>query len=166
LALAAPLMLMADGPFPVNELAIRAAVLAESHAVHGTIGTSVRTPVGRLPVNGRVAATYGCDGAFTGTVRYAFLVRLGARLKGVGLVTALDGQLAPSAVSQCTLDVETLAGHLRITDSTIAGYVRSGSDSLAISGTLRAIGDTAYHATIVPAHGSLSDSTSIAFYVR
>lgn len=166
MAVAAPLMMMLEGPFPVSELAMSAAIAAESQAVRGTIGTSVSTPIGRLPVKGRVTAVYTCDGAFSGTVGYSFLVRLGAGLKGVGLVTSLDGQLAPTAVSECRLGVESLAGRFRITDSTITGYVQSGEDSMEIGGTLRAFGDTAYHATVTPTHGFAADSATVTFHVR
>jgi hypothetical protein len=166
MALAAPLMLMAEGQFPVNELAIRAAIVEASHEIHGSIGTSVATPLGRLPVKGRVAARYGCDGTFTGTVGYALLVRIGARLKGIGLVTALEGQLPPSALSQCTIAVESLSGRFDIADSTVTGSISAGADSLPIIGVLRALGDTAYHAAVVPLYGTTADSAFITFHVR
>ena len=166
MALAAPLMLMAEGQFPVNELAIRAAVVEASHEIHGSIGTSVATPLGRLPVKGRVAASYGCDGAFTGTVGYSVLVRIGARRKGIGLVSALEGQLPPSALSDCTIAAEALSGRFDIADSTVTGSISAGADSLAITGVLRAVGDTAYHAAVVPVHGATSDSAFITFHVR
>ena len=166
MALAAPLMFVIEGQFPVNELAIRAAIVETSHEIHGSIGTSVATPIGRLPVKGRLAAGFTCDGAFTGTVGYSLLVRIGARLKGIGLVTALEGQLPPSALSECTLSVESLSGRFGITDSTLTGSISSGTDSLAITGVLRASGDTAYHAALVPVLGTTADSMFIAFHVR
>jgi hypothetical protein len=166
MALAAPLMLMAEGQFPVNELAIRAAIVEASHEIHGSIGTSVATPLGRLPVKGRVAASYGCDGAFTGTVGYSLLVRIGARLKGIGLVTALEGQLPPSALSECTIAVEVLSGRFDIADSTVTGSISAGADSRPITGVLRAMGDTAYHAAVVPLYGAPADSAFITFHVR
>jgi hypothetical protein len=166
MALAAPLMVMVEGQFPVNELAVRAAILEASHEIHGSIGTSVATPLGRLPVKGRVTAGYDCDGAFTGTVGYSLLVRIGARLKGIGLVTALAGQLPPSAMSQCMLTVESLSGRFEIADSTITGSISAGADSLAITGVLRAIGDTAYYAAVIPVDGTPSDSAFITFHVR
>jgi hypothetical protein len=159
-------MMMAEGQFPVNELAIRAAIVGASHEIHGSIGTSVATPLGRLPVKGRVAASYGCDGAFTGTVGYSLLVRLGARLKGIGLVTALEGQLPPSALSDCSMAVESLSGRFEIADSTVTGAITAGMDSLTVTGVLRAMGDTAYHAAVVPAHGTMVDSAFITFHVR
>ena len=166
MALAAPLMFMVEGQFPVNELAIRAAILEPSHEIHGSIGTAVATPLGRLPVKGRLAAAYSCEGAFTGTVGYSLLVRIGARLKGIGLVTALEGQLPPSALSECTLSVESLSGRFGITDSTVTGSISSGMDSIAVTGVLRAAGDTAYYAALVPVLGTTADSMFIAFHVR
>jgi hypothetical protein len=166
MALAAPMMLMTEVQFPVSDLAIRAATLSGSHEIHGTIGTSVATPFGRLPVTGRVSSRYECDGSFEGTVRYRWLVRLGARVKGIGLVNALEGQLAPSVLSECELPVETLSGYFRITGGTLAGHVMSGTDSIALGGTLRASGDTAYHAAVVPDEGTPADSAFVTFYVR
>jgi hypothetical protein len=159
-------MFMVEGQFPVNELAIRAAILEPSHEIHGSIGTSVATPFGRLPVKGRVAAGFTCDGAFTGTVGYSLLVRIGARLKGIGLVTALEGQLPPAALSQCTPSVSSVSGRFGITDSIVTGSISTGTDSLAITGVLRASGDTAYHAALVPVLGTIADSVFVAFHVR
>jgi hypothetical protein len=166
MALATPLMLMVEGQFPVNELAIRAAIVAPSHEIHGSIGTSVATPFGRLPVKGRMAAGFTCDGAFTGTVAYSLLVRIGARLKGIGLVTALEGQLPPSALSACTPYVVAFTGQFGITDSTLTGSISTGTDSLAITGVLRASGDTAYYAALAPVLGTTADSVFVAFHVR
>ena len=164
--LAAPMLLLQSAPFPVSDIAVRADVHNAEQEVHGTIGTAVSTPFGAMPVSGRVRLAHGCDGAFTGTVRYAFLVRLGARLKGISLVTAMDGRVPPMAMADCAIVATHLAGQFRISDSTVTGSVRTAADSMAIHGTIRAVGDTAYHVLLSPVASEPPDTTFVNLYAR
>ena len=166
LLMAAPLLLLQAAPFPVSDIAVRAAVHTAEREVHGTIGTAVSTPFGSLPVSGRVRLAHACDGTFTGTVRYAFLVRLGAHLKGIALVSAMDGRFPPMAMADCDIVATHLAGQFRISDSTVTGSVRTAADSMAIHGTIRAVGDTAYHVMLSPVGSEPPDTTFVNLYSR
>lgn len=164
LLIALPLLALSPGPFPVADFSVRAEMRAPSREVHGRIGTSVATPFGSLPVSGRVAVTHTCDGSFIGTVRYSFLVRLGARLKGIRLVTSLDGRVAPTALADCALLTTELSGRFRIADSTLTGTVRTAADSLVVRGIVRAVGDTAYHIVLAPAESDRTDTAFVTLY--
>lgn len=164
--LAGPLVVLSQAIFPVESIAIRATVSAPLHEVRGTIGTSVSTPFGALPVSGRVVVTPACDGTFAGVVRYSFLIRLGARIKGIALVSALDGRVARSALLDCALSAGELSGLLQISDSTVTGSIRGTADSLPVRGVVRAIGDTAYQVVLTALANEAADTVFVNLYAR
>lgn len=161
-----PLMVLSQPHFPVEKLTIRAEMSAPLGEVRGTIGTSVSTPLGALPVSGRAVVTHSCDGAFAGVVSYSFLIRLGARLKRIALVSAIDGRLAPSARAGCTLAGGPLSGQFQINDSTITGSVLASADSLPVRGVVRAVGDTAYQVELTALSDDAADTVFVNLYAR
>ncbi|HUF29051.1 MAG TPA: hypothetical protein VMM77_00200 [Gemmatimonadaceae bacterium] len=162
----APLVVLSQPNFPVERLTIRADISAELREVHGTIGTSVSTPFGALPVSGRAQLAHSCDGTFAGTVSYSFLVRLGARVKGIALVSAMEGHVAPSRLSNCSFATGELSGQFRISDSTLTGSIRASADSLPIQGVVRAIGDTAYQVELTVPAFEAADTVFVNLYAR
>lgn len=163
-ALALPIVMATHAPFPVNEVAIDGTV--QMQQLKGRISTSVSTLVGPLPVHGRVAATHTCEGSFTGTVRYSALVRFAARLKGVHLVTALDGQVSRPDTTSCVVPAETVRGRFWLTDTLLTGHVLAGDSVVTIVGIVRAVGDSAYHAELSPVSGASPPLVSLHLYHR
>jgi hypothetical protein len=163
-ALALPVVIAMHGTFPVNEVAIEGTIRMQE--MHGRVSTSVATLIGTLPVGGRVAVTQTCDGAFRGTVKYSPLVRLAARLKRVHLVTALDGQVAQPDSASCGARAETLRGRFWLADSVLTGHVVAGEAAVGITGVVRAVGDTAYHAEISAGSGAGPPMLSLNLYQR
>jgi hypothetical protein len=166
LALAVPLMLGHERGVPLEEITVRGSLEPASQQIRGTISTAVPTPLGKVPVNGHVVAGYTCEGSFAGTVGYAFLVRMAARLKRIDLVQRVDGQVVTPERADCALTAERIAGHFWIADSVLNGYVRAGAESLAVAGTVRAVGDSAYHAVLCPTDRTGSYTALVNLYER
>lgn len=152
--------------FPVEKLTIRAQGSAPLRELHGTIGTSVSTPLGALPVSGRAVVTHSCDGTFAGVVRYSFLIRLGARLKKIALVSAIEGRVTVPAPADCTLSDGPLSGQFQISDSTITGLISASADSLPVHGVVRAVGDTAYQVVLTALADNPADTVFVNMYAR
>lgn len=161
----APLVVMTQPIFPVEKLTIRAEGSAPLRELRGTIGTSVSTPLGALPVSGRAVVTHSCDGTFAGVVRYSFLVRLGARLKKIALVSAIDGRVTP-APADCTFSGGPLSGQFQISDSSVTGSIRASADSLPVHGVVRAVGDTAYLVVLTALAENRADTVLANMYAR
>jgi hypothetical protein len=161
-----PLAMTTERGVPLREISVRGSVDQPSRQIRGSISTSVPTPVGKVPVNGRVVAEYTCEGAFAGTVSYAFLVRLAAKVKRVELVNRLDGRVIALLETECVRAAEVLSGRFSISDGTLSGYVRVDEDSLGVQGTVRAVGDDGYHAELRPTDGQESYSVVIDLYER
>ena len=164
--LVVPLVVLSQPNFPVEKLTISARGSALLREVHGTIGTSVSTPFGALPVSGRAIVTHSCDGTFAGVVSYSFLIRLGARLKKIALVSAIDGRVAPQSLAGCTLSGATLSGQFQISDSTITGSILISDDSLPVLGVVRAVGDTAYQVILTALAEDATDTVFVNLYAR
>jgi hypothetical protein len=164
--LVAPLVVLTQPNFPVEKLTIRAEGSAPLRELRGTIGTSVSTPLGALPVSGRAVVTHECDGTFAGVVRYSFLIRLGARLKKIALVSAIDGRVTVPAPADCTLSGGPLSGQFQISDSTITGSIRASADSLPVHGVVRAVGDTAYQVVLTALAENPADTVFVNMYAR
>ena len=164
--LAAPLVVLTQPNFPVEKLTIRAEGSTPLREVRGTIGTSVSTPLGALPVSGRAVVTHSCDGTFAGVVRYSFLIRLGARLKKIALVSAIDGRMAVPLPEDCILSGGPISGQFQVSDSTISGSIHASADSLPVHGVLRAIGDTAYQVVLTALADSPADTVFVNLYAR
>lgn len=164
IVLALPVVLAGNDRFPLNELALHGTV--RSRQLEGTVSTAVRSPIGRISVAGRVVAHQACDGTFTGTVTYSRWVRLAARLKGVSLVTALDGRLHDADVRSCTGVAVTLSGQFRLADSVVLGDLTTETTAWVIAGVVRAVGDTAYHAELDVAATTERATVSLDLYER
>ena len=162
--LAVPIVLAGDDRFPLNELALDGSV--QSLQLEGTVSTAVRTPIGRIPVHGRVAARHACDGTFAGTVTYSRLVRFAARLRGISLVTALDGRLRDADTRGCTGVVATLSGQFRLADSVVVGDLATERASWFVVGVVRGVGDTAYHAELDMVTATHRATVSLDLYER
>lgn len=162
--LAVPIVLAGDDRFPLNELALNGSV--RSLQLEGTVSTAVRTPIGRIPVQGRVIAQHACDGTFAGKVTYSRLVRLAARLRGISLVTALDGRLHDADTRSCTGAVVSLSGQFRLADSVVIGDLATERVAWVIVGVVRAVGDTAYHAELDMVTTTHRATVSLDLYER
>jgi hypothetical protein len=161
--LAVPVVLAGNG-FPLNELALDGSL--RSRLLEGRVSTAVHTPIGRIPVHGRVVAHHACDGTFTGTVTYSRLIRLAARLRGISLVTALNGRVHDADGRGCDEVALTVAGQFHLADSLVVGDLRTGHAAWVIIGVVRAVGDTAYHATLDMAAVTHRATVSLDLYER
>lgn len=164
IVLALPVLFASNEGFPLSEIAIHGVM--RSRQLEGRISTTVASPIGQLPVSGRVLARRTCDGTFAGTVTYSTIVRLAARLKGVRLITALDGRVHPSDTSSCAIAAETLFGQFRLADSVLIGDVRTEETVWIVLGIVRALGDSAYHAELSTASATHPATVSLYLYER
>lgn len=164
IALALPVFIASGDRFPLKDIAIEGSL--RSRELEGTVTTAVASPIGRLPVAGRVFARHACDGRFAGTVSYPAWVRLAARLKRVRLVTALDGRLHEADTSSCAVATETLSGQFRLADSVLIGDLKTGQTAWVVLGIVRAIGDSTYHAELTTATAARPATVSLFLYQR
>lgn len=135
-------------PIGVDNLALDASLDSASRTVRATIGTAVRTPVGRLGVSGHAQISYSCDGDLQGTVEYSGIVRAMARLRGLTLVREVNGTLAGAGDADCVIAADTLAGRFTIADSTVTGTVRTRGVTRAVTGFVRSQTPRVYDAAV------------------
>ncbi|MGQ0714908.1 MAG: hypothetical protein ACT4PJ_14485 [Gemmatimonadaceae bacterium] len=164
IVLALPVTLAGSSGFPLNEIAVDGVVRARQ--LESTVSTAVSSPIGRIPVTGRVFAHRACDGAFAGTVTYSRWVRLVARLRGISLVTALDGRLHDADPASCTEMASTLSGRFRLADSVVIGDLATEIGAWVIVGVVRAVGDSAYYAELTMAAATNRAAVSVHLYER
>ncbi len=142
----------AQTPVPMKDVEIQATLHPVSREVNAVIRVAVSTPVGRIPVSGHGRLKYSCDGLFRGSMSYNPIVRFFAKLKGVALVTALDGKMVTTEPIDCNASLtRTLVGRADVDSTLMKGWIKLGSDSTTFSGPAWTFADSTYH-SILSAH--------------
>jgi hypothetical protein len=132
--LAALLGLTSSSGIRLHTVDVRGDVQPSTRHVVGTITTEVRTPLGGVPVTGRVLARYGCDGSFNGSLSYSGFVRLLARVRGATLVNVLEGSMESAEPWDCRIGPDRFAGRLTFADSVMTGHLTYQGDTVPVTG--------------------------------
>lgn len=143
--LAAAAFLCASGAMPLDaqvhvaprarDMELRGVIRPSTRDVKAELRAFVSTPFGSIPVTGYGALTYTCTGQFSGTIEYNPIIRALARLKGIELITRLDGRVAQDGNTECGRGPDmVLAGRAVIDSLSVSGWVRVAADSVAFRG--------------------------------
>lgn len=139
----------AQTPVSMKNVEMEAVFRPETRVIEAVLRVAVATPIGKIPVTGHGILHYMCDGTFHGTMSYNPIVRFFARLKGVALVTALDGRLASTEPFDCSpTRVRILTGRANVDSTLMSGWVKIDSDSVPFRGPAWTFGDSTYHSVI------------------
>lgn len=141
--------LAAQGPVSVKNVEMEALFRPQTRAVEAVLKVAVATPIGKIPVSGHGKLHYKCDGSFRGTMSYNRIVRFFARLKGIALVTALDGRIFTDEPMDCSgSQVHALIGRAHVDSTLMSGWVKIEGDSVSFSGPAWTFGDSTYHSLL------------------
>lgn len=141
--------LPAQTPVAMKNVELQATLRAQTREIDAVIRVSVATPIGRIPVSGHGVLKYNCAGSFSGTMSYNPIVRFFAKIKGVKLVTALDGEIKHTDPIDCSSTlVRTLAGMADVDSTLMKGWIKMGSDSVPFRGPAWTHGDSTYHSIL------------------
>lgn len=128
---------------------LHATLNAETRQIDAVIRVAVSTPIGRIPVNGHGVLQYNCTGSFSGRMSYNPIVRFFAKIKGVALVTALDGHIVTAEPVDCTSSlVRTLTARAEVDATVIKGWIKMEGDSVPFRGPAWTFGDSTYHSVL------------------
>jgi hypothetical protein len=151
LALAAlPLVaLQSQKNVPMKDVDIRGRAVAPTREVRIVLEAGIGTIFGRVPIRGNTLLTYDCSSAFKGRVSYSAWVRFFAKLKGVDLLTDIDGTVAVAERPECpVVSADVIVGYASVDTSQLSGWVKLDRDSLSFAGPAWVMGDSSYHATL------------------
>ena len=133
----------------MKNVELHATVNAQTREIEALIRVAVATPIGKIPVSGHGALKYNCAWSFAGTMSYNPLVRFFAKLKGVALVTALDGEIVTSDPVDCSSsEIRTLIGRADVDSTLMKGWIKLGVDSVPFRGPAWTFGDSTYHSVL------------------
>lgn len=133
----------------MKNVELHATLNAHTREVQAMIRVAVATPIGKIPVNGHGTLKYNCAGSFSGTMSYNPIVRFFAKIKGVALVTALDGDFVSADRVDCSSAlVRTLTGRADVDSTVMKGWVKLGADSVYFLGPAWTFGDSTYHSVL------------------
>ncbi len=139
----------AQTPVSMKNVDLQATIHSRTRAIDAVIRVAVATPIGRIPVSGHGALKYNCAGYFSGTMSYNPIVRLFAKIKGVALVTALDGRIVTVDPVDCTSAlVRTLTGRADVDSTDMKGWIKMAGDSVPFRGPAWTYGDSTYHSVL------------------
>jgi hypothetical protein len=139
----------AQTPVSMKNVELQATLNAQTREIEALIRVGISTPIGRIPVSGHGALRYNCAGSFSGTMSYNPIVRLFAKIKGVALVTALDGEIVTADPVDCSSAlVRTLTGMADVDSTVMKGWIKMGSDSVPFHGPAWTFGDSTYHTVL------------------
>jgi hypothetical protein len=139
----------AQAPVAMKNVEIRATLRPDNREVDATIRVAVATPIGRIPVSGRGQLHYDCEGLFSGTMSYNPVVRFFARLKGVALVTAMDGRFITAKPIDCTASApRAMNGRADVDSTLMRGWITIDSDTVPFRGPAWTHGDSTYHTVL------------------
>ena len=134
---------------PMKNVEMHATLRAATREVDAVIRVAISTPIGRIPVSGYGKLKYDCDGVFSGSMTYNPIVRFFARIKGVALVTALDGQVITADPVDCTSSTERkLLGKAEVDSTIMKGWIKMSGDSVPFRGPTWTLGDSTYHSIL------------------
>jgi len=150
LAIASTATSEAQTAVPMKNVEMHATLSSETRQIDAVIRVAVSTPIGRIPVSGHGVLQYNCAGSFSGRMSYNPIVRFFARIKGVALVTALDGHVVTEDPVDCTSSiVRTLFGRADVDSTVMKGWIKMGADSVPFRGPAWKYGDSTYHSILL-----------------
>ncbi|MFN8582839.1 MAG: hypothetical protein U0163_17925 [Gemmatimonadaceae bacterium] len=149
-----------------RSLGVRASIDTSAYRIRGAITAAVRTPLGAIPITGHVQAQYDCAAHIYGAVSYNPIVRLFARIKGVGLVSRLHASVSPVVGSGCAAFPDSLRGEVSINDTLVTGHIRVGSEVVVLEGPTWAVGDSAFAASLLAYRPGHSYAVEIRMFMR
>jgi hypothetical protein len=152
--LAASLGLASSNSIRLHAVAVRGDVQPATREVTGTITTEVRTPLGNVPVTGRVHAHYRCDATFSGTLTYGAFIHLLARIRRATLVNVMEGRMDSGEPWDCRVAGDRIAGHFTFADTALAGHLVYGGDTIPVSGFAWPRGEKQFHSVLSVRHSS------------
>jgi hypothetical protein len=136
-ALAAPALLFVASGLTIRDLSFRGTFEPLAQHLNATIVTAVHTPFGKLPVGGRVDATYACDGTLQGKVSYSSVILFLARLKGVTLVTSVQASIGVSPEWDCATVPDSITARFVVRDTVVSGKVQFGDRTAELTGVVK-----------------------------
>jgi hypothetical protein len=140
---------VAQTPVSMKNVELHATLNAQTREIEALIRVAVATPIGKIPVSGHGALKYNCAGSFSGTMSYNPIVRFFAKIKGVALVTALDGEIMTADPVDCSSSqVRTLTGRADVDSTLMKGWIKLGTDSVPFRGPAWTFGDSTYHSIL------------------
>ncbi len=163
---AAPRVSPQSRPVSARSIGISAAIDASALSIRGAVTATVRTPIGSIPVTGHLQATYSCDARILGALSYHPLVRLFARIKGVGLVRSVEASVSPVAGSSCASFPDSLTGHVTISDPLVTGSITVGSETVLLRGPTWAVGDSVFAANLLASRPGHSYMVQIEMFFK
>lgn len=166
-----PCLAAADGgdrkPVPMRDLALTGSADSASKAVRMVIEASIATPFGRIPFRGHVRLNYDCASRFNARVSYHPVMRFLAKLKGVDLITVIDGNVRMDEGSSCpVLAVRQMRGRALVDVTQMSGWLTLDGDSLDFRGPAWMIGDSSYHSTLTSMRSGRPLELSVNMYER
>lgn len=133
----------------MKNVEIQATVYSATREIDAVIRVAVATPIGKIPVSGHGQLRYDCTGAFSGTMSYNPVVRFFARIKGIALVTAMDGNIVSTDPVACnSSDVQMLFGRADVDSTLMKGWIKLATDSVPFRGPAWTVGDSTYHTVL------------------
>ena len=136
-------------PVSMKNVELYATVTGENRQVEAIVRVAVATPIGKIPVSGHGQLKYNCTGSFSGTMSYNPIVRFFAKIKGVALVTAMDGQLVSAEPVDCSATLRrTFVGRADVDSTAMKGWIKMGADSVVFNGPAWTFGDSTYHSIL------------------
>lgn len=164
--LAATLLILDGAPIRIEQIVIHGQVHPVTREVRGTITTDVRIPFGKVPVTGQARVRYGCNAHFSGTLDYGSVVRVLARMKGVALVSVMEGRLDSRESWDCRSAPGDFTARFSLRETAIAGHVVSNGSSVTVSGRAWDAGGGVFHTRMSTTHGGGGYTLHVSFYER
>lgn len=136
-------------PVSMKNVDLEATMKTQTREINAVIRVAVATPIGKIPVSGHGKLHYDCVGRFSGTMSYNPIVRFFAKLKGVALVTAMDGHIVSADPVNCSSSlVRTLTGRADVDSTLMKGWIKIAGDSVPFRGRAWTFGDSTYHSIL------------------
>ena len=157
----------ADKAVPMREVVVLGVMRPEPREVSAHVIATIGTLIGNIPIRGKILVHVACEGTFRGKISYHPMVRFFARLKGVDLISDLDGSIAPPRVNSCaTLTADSIHGKAVVERRQLRGAVMLAGDSVRFSGPTWMVGDSTYHGLIRLTRGSSLVDVHVNLYER
>lgn len=157
----------AEKPVPMREVTLLGLMRPEQREVSAQIIATIGTPIGNIPIRGKIFMRVACAGTFRGTISYHPMVRFFARLKGVDLISDVDGAIEPQQVGACaTLTADSIRGKAMVEKTQLRGAVRLADDSVRFSGPTWMVGDSTYHGLFRVTRGASMIDIHVNLYER
>jgi hypothetical protein len=154
-------------PVPMREVVLLGIMRPEQREVSAQVIATIGTPIGNIPIRGRILLRVACAGTFRGTITYHPMVRFFARLKGVDLISDVDGAIEPQHVESCaTLPADSIRGKALVEKTHLRGALSLAGDSVRFAGPTWMVGDSTYHGLLRVTRGTALMDIHVNLYER